>query len=97
MDGHRVGRGRRGADQLAVDMATDQLGSLHYRSYVLRFWEERASGCAQPIGQWRFSLEDPHSGARLGFADVDQLIAFLKNQIQMDVTDLNHNKVDHTP
>jgi len=86
MDGHRVGRGRRGADQLAVDMATDPLGSLHYRSYVLRFWEERASGRPQPIGQWRFSLEDPHSGARLGFADVDQLITFLEHQMQSNFT-----------
>ncbi len=63
-------------------MAMGPLGSLHYRSYVLRLWEERPPGRAQPIGQWRFSLEDPHNGARLGFADIDQLIAFLKNQMQ---------------
>jgi hypothetical protein len=60
---------------------------LHYRSYLLRFWEERppperASGGTTPIGRWRFSLEDPHSGARLGFADFNQLIAFLKDQMQ---------------
>jgi hypothetical protein len=59
---------------------------LRYRSYLLRFWEERAaggpSGGPPPIGRWRFSLEDPHSGARLGFADFDQLIAFLTNQMQ---------------
>jgi hypothetical protein len=63
-------------------MATGPLGSLHYRSYVLRFWEERPPGRAQPIGQWRFSLENPHSGARLGFANLDQLTAFLKDQMQ---------------
>jgi hypothetical protein len=63
-------------------MATGPLGSLHYRSYVLRFWEERPPGRAQPIGQWRFSLEDPHNGTRRGFANFDQLIAFLKNQMQ---------------
>lgn len=34
------------------------------------------------MGRWRFSLEDPHSGARLGFADFDQLIAYLSNQMQ---------------
>jgi hypothetical protein len=56
---------------------------LHYRSYLLRFWQERPppSG-APPLGRWRFSLEDPHSGARLGFADFDQLIGFLTNQMQ---------------
>jgi len=62
---------------------------LHYRSYLLRFWEERerpppapASSGAFPGGRWRFSLEDPHSGARLGFADFDRLIAFLQDQMQ---------------
>ena len=63
-------------------MATGPLGSLHYRSYVLRCWEERPPGGAQPIGKWRFSLEDPHSGARLGFAGFEQLIAFLNTQLQ---------------
>ncbi|MBP7688118.1 MAG: hypothetical protein KA765_09425 [Thermoflexales bacterium] len=63
-------------------MATGPLGSLHYRSYVLRFWEERPPGHAPPVGPWRFSLEDPHTGTRLGFANFDQLIAFLNNQLQ---------------
>ena len=65
----------------------DPTHSLHYRSYLLRFWEERPqlrdppSGDAQPIGLWRFSLEDPHTGQRLGFADFDQLTAFLIEQM----------------
>lgn len=66
---------------------TDLKRPLHYRSYLLRFWEERplpdpALGRPLPIGRWRFSLEDPHGGARLGFADFDQLIAYLSNQMQ---------------
>ncbi len=66
---------------------TDFNRPLHYRSYLLRFWEERpppdpASSGAPPIGRWRFSLEDPHSGARLGFAGFEQLIAFLNTQLQ---------------
>jgi hypothetical protein len=66
---------------------TDLKRPLHYRSYLLRFWQERPppdppSSSAPPIGRWRFSLEDPHSGARLGFADFDQLIGFLADQMQ---------------
>jgi len=29
---------------------------------------------------WRASLEDPHSGERRGFADLESLFAFLKEQ-----------------
>ena len=71
--------------QVEMTMAKP-LRSFHYRSYMLRFWEERPtsnpSGVPPPIGQWRFSLEDPHSGTRLGFANFDQLIGFLENQMQ---------------
>jgi hypothetical protein len=71
---------------------TEPVRPLHYRSYLLRIWEERSPpdrvpNSSSPIGWWRFSLEDPHSGARLGFADFDQLIAFLKNQIQSNSTE----------
>jgi len=66
---------------------TELTRPLQYRSYLLRCWEERpppdqAPGRAASMGRWRFSLEDPHSGARLGFADFDQLIAYLSNQMQ---------------
>ena len=68
---------------------TEPQRSLHYRSYLLRFWEEHATGNpagVSPIGQWRFSLEDPHSGARLGFENLDQLITFLEHQMQSNFT-----------
>jgi hypothetical protein len=47
----------------------------HYRSYLLRFWQDGG----EPASAWRFSLEDPHTGERLGFADVNQVLAFLTN------------------
>ena len=76
---------------------TDLKQPLHYRSYLLRFWQERpppdsASGGASPIGWWRFSLEDPHNGARLGFADFDQLIGFLTDQMQSNSTEEAHHE-----
>ncbi len=46
---------------------------LHYQAFLLRFWQEQ-SGEA-PV--WRFSLEDPSSGQRLGFADLAALTTFL--------------------
>lgn len=75
---------------------TDPKRPLRYRSYLLRFWEERpppdrALGSPPLIGQWRFSLEDPRSGARLGFADFNQLIAFLKNQMQNTTEEIPDN------
>jgi hypothetical protein len=47
-----------------------------YVSYVLRLWRERDSASAW----WRASLQDPLSGQRVGFAHLDELIAFLREQ-----------------
>jgi hypothetical protein len=46
-----------------------------YRSYLLRFWEERSSQPALTV--WRFSLEDPHTTHRQSFADLNTLVAWL--------------------
>lgn len=53
-----------------------------YRSYLLRFWEERGAEPASAV--WRFSVEDPHSAQRQGFADIDAFIAWLR--AEMDST-----------
>jgi len=49
--------------------------STPYFAYLLRFWREPGSG-------WRFSLQDPHSGARRGFATLEELVAFLERQME---------------
>ena len=49
---------------------------LGYRSYLLRLWRERGSASIH----WRASLQDPHSGERMGFAHLDELVAFLREQ-----------------
>ena len=51
-----------------------------YRSYLLTFWEERSQGPSVPV-VWRFSLEDPHTGQRRGFADLAALIAALEQEM----------------
>jgi hypothetical protein len=48
-----------------------------YHAYLLRCWLERGPGPDAP-GAWRFSLEDPHTGARRGFAGLSALVAFLE-------------------
>ena len=50
-----------------------------YRSYLLAFWEERSqdSGVAET---WRFSLQDPHTGQRRGFACLADLVALLEQE-----------------
>ena len=50
-----------------------------YRSYLLRFWEERTN---QPVNTvWRFSVEDPHTTQRQSFADLEALVAWLKTEV----------------
>ena len=49
-----------------------------YQAYLLRLWRE---GDHEP---WRATLEDPHTGQRLGFAHIDRLVAYLKRQAHED-------------
>jgi len=56
-----------------------------YFSYLLRLWQESGSSSqGAPPGDpplWRASLERPQSGERLGFASLQELIAFLETEI----------------
>jgi hypothetical protein len=45
-----------------------------YHAYLIRLWQEDAHS------PWRATLEDPHTGERKGFADLDSLITYLKTQ-----------------
>ena len=51
-----------------------------YRSYLLTFWEERGRDLDAPV-VWRFSLEDPRTGERRGFADLEALMAALRREM----------------
>jgi hypothetical protein len=55
---------------------------IQYRVYMLRFWQEGSQ--AEASVAWRFSLEDPHTGERFGFADCDGLYAFLNEEISKE-------------
>ncbi len=47
-----------------------------YLAYMLRLWRVDANGEVV----WRASIEDPHTGERHGFADLDRLFEFLERQ-----------------
>jgi hypothetical protein len=49
-----------------------------YQVFLLRCWEERSEH--PESGTWRFSLQDPGTGQRRGFANLEALLAFLTNQ-----------------
>jgi hypothetical protein len=52
-----------------------------YRAYLLRCWQERSQASDQKTTVWRFSLEDPHTGQRRGFASFETLIAALRTEL----------------
>jgi hypothetical protein len=52
-----------------------------YRSYVLTFWEERSQDPETPV-VWRFSLQDPRTGQRRGFASFEELMTFLRSELE---------------
>ncbi len=53
------------------------------RAYMLRFWKVGSLDPQRPP-TWRFSLEDPHTGDKVGFADLDAMVAFLQAEIASD-------------
>ena len=47
-----------------------------YLAYLLRLWQIQDKG---EIG-WRASLENAHTGEKLAFAHLDELVAFLRQR-----------------
>jgi hypothetical protein len=53
-------------------------GEHRYLSFLLRLWQARQNGGET----WHASLEDPHTGERHGFANLEALMKFLLQQTQ---------------
>ena len=62
---------------------SDPYRPSRYRAYLLRCWQERREHADLP-GTWRFSLEDPHTGQRRGFADLEALVGFLRQDMRCE-------------
>lgn len=54
-------------------------GRAGYLSYLLRLWrvDEAQAG-------WRASLHDPRTGERLGFASLDDLVVYLRQETDVE-------------
>lgn len=48
-----------------------------YQSYLLRLWRENGEDWS-----WRLSLQDTHTGERIGFACLEDLLRFLSDKTQ---------------
>ncbi len=57
-----------------------------YHSYLLRFWEERSEELASTV--WRFSLEDPVTSQRYGFATLNALVDWIQTKISSSPSSL---------
>jgi hypothetical protein len=53
---------------------------LRYRAYLLRCWEMRSPGPGD-LATWRFSLEEPSTGEKHGFTDLEAMHDFLQAQL----------------
>ena len=53
-----------------------------YQVYLLRLWSANVSRTG--LSSWRASLENPHTGERLGFANLEQLFTYLMQQVEND-------------
>jgi len=64
------------------DILNDTPERHDYLSYLLRLWRVGGDGGThrEEEAVWRASLESPHSGERIGFASLDALIDFLREQ-----------------
>jgi len=52
----------------------------HYHAFLLRCWQER-SQYNQQLDTWRFSLEDPRTGARRGFSTLSAAVAAVQEAL----------------
>ncbi|NKQ36353.1 MAG: hypothetical protein HF973_12140 [Chloroflexi bacterium] len=59
-------------------MPSDESESLT-RVYVLRCWMEQRQPPSADNPGWRFRLENAGSGQSAGFANLDELLAFLQD------------------
>jgi hypothetical protein len=51
-----------------------------YIAYMLRLWQVTHAGHTD----WQASLEEPHSGKQIGFANLASLLKYLKEQMDRE-------------
>ena len=64
-----------------------------YLAYLLRLWQVQEKG---GIG-WRASVENAHTGEKVGFAHLDELVAFLRERTGLVPPEERGVKDERTP
>jgi hypothetical protein len=67
---------------------------LRYGSYLLRYWAEMDAG--GEVILWRFSLQNPQTGQRRGFASLTELVIALQDELMEAKQDVAARSV-HKP
>jgi len=77
---------------MGVDVVVMDTQSPDYQSYLLRLWRvrSRAASPSHEASIWRASLEHPHTGERVGFASLDDLVEYLRHH--MDVAEADQGQ-----
>jgi hypothetical protein len=52
-----------------------------YIAYLLRLWRADESAGTEALDAWRASLESPQTGERIGFGSVEELFAYLRQEM----------------
>jgi hypothetical protein len=58
-----------------------------YQSYVVRCWQEHSFHAGRETRVWRFSLENPRTNLRRGFATFEALLISLQAELADDNVD----------
>ena len=56
-----------------------------FHSYILRYWAEQVDDEGQQI--WRFTLEGADNHQRIGFANLDKMVAWLDQETILSKAD----------
>jgi TRAP-type C4-dicarboxylate transport system permease small subunit len=73
----------------------DGTTQYEYLSYMLRLWQESVDEPVEVDGApvWRASLTSPMTGERLGFATLDDLVEYLRHQVNASArTDVEESR-----
>jgi hypothetical protein len=67
---------------MAISIPKETRNQKDYVSYMLRMWRDRGDEgpSRSEEAPWRASLQDPHSGERVGFASLEDLFGFLRRE-----------------
>jgi hypothetical protein len=58
-----------------------------YLSYVVRCWQEHSVHAGRETRVWRFSLQNPRTNQRHGFATLEALLVSLQAELANDQID----------